>query len=535
MVSVRVYSDGPTPRTAGFHVTRAHGTGIALVAMIAALGVEGVVRGAEGDATALTIYSTATPGAVRPEIYQPGMQGRFQPYDLRQMIPGYAVVKQEREVTLPAGRSSLRFSDVAGQIDPTTVTFASLTDATGTRVLEQNFEFDLVSTEKLMQRYLDRPITVEQAQGEKISTFTGTLLSTSGGILLKGDDGGVQVINGYSNVRFGELPGGLITKPTLVWDVMAAKAGAQRVRVTYETRAMAWWADYNIVFTPGSDANSGLLDVGAWVSIINQSGATYPEAKLKLIAGDVNRAPQPQFQPQYAKRAMAMAAEMDAAGFEEKSFFEYHLYTLGRPTTLPDNSTKQIELFPTARQVPCEKVLVYYGLGSRYPVYGAPMVDRNFGVQSNKKVDIYLRFKNEEKIGMGMPLPSGRIRVSQLDTADQTLEFIGEDTIDHTPKNEEVLIKLGSAFDVVGERIQTDFKTDSRRNWMEESIQIKLRNHQEERVKVIVKENLYRWTNWRITKKSHDFEKIDSRTIHFPLTIEKDGEVELTYTVEYTW
>jgi hypothetical protein len=157
-----------------------------------------------------------------------------------------------------------------------------------------------------------------------------------------------------------------------------------------------------------------------------------------------------------------MVAEAEA-GFEEKSFFEYHLYTLGRRTTLPNNSTKQIELFPTAREVPCEKVMLYYGLAGRYPYYGSPMTDRNFGVQSNKKVDIYLRFKNEEEIGMGMPLPSGRIRVSKLDPADASLEFIGEDTIDHTPKDEEVLIKLGSAFDVVGERKQIDFRVEANR------------------------------------------------------------------------
>ena len=160
---------------------------------------------------------------------------------------------------------------------------------------------------------------------------------------------------------------------------------------------------------------------------------------------------------------MAGTASVDQ-GFKEKAFFEYHMYTLGRPTTLPDNSTKQIELFPTARNVPCEKVMVYYGLTSRYGVYGRPMTDRNFGVTSNKKVDIYLRFKNEKEIGMGMPLPSGRIRVSQRDPADETLEFIGEDKIDHTPKDEEVLIKLGSAFDVVGERRQVDFKVDSHRD-----------------------------------------------------------------------
>jgi len=491
---------------------------------------------AADESTTLTIYSSAQPGGIPPELYKPDTEGGRNRNAYRN-IPGYAIVKQERPMELGAGRTTLRFTDVASEIDPTTVSFASLTDPQGTHVLEQNYEFDLVSAAKLMERYLDQTITVEQVQGDKVAQFRGTLLSTGGGLILKGDDGRVNVINGYSNVQFPELPGGLITKPTLVWDVKTQKPGPHKVRVTYETKATTWWADYNVVFTPGKDANSGLLDFGAWVSIVNQSGATYKDAKLKLIAGDVNRAPQPQMD--YGRgakmRTMAVAAEaMDA--FQEKSFFEYHLYTLGRPATLPDNSTKQIELFPTAREVPCEKVMVYYGLAGGYRgVFPSPMLDRNFGVQSNQKIDIYLRLKNEEKIGMGMPLPSGRIRVSQQDTADGSLEFIGEDTIDHTPKDEEVLIKLGSAFDVVGERKQTEFNVDSRRDWMDETIEIKLRNHKEEPVKVIVKENLYRWTNWKITESTHHYDKVDSRTVHFPVDVPKDGEVTIKYTVRYSW
>ncbi len=507
----------------------------ALVSVGLLLTATAAVRAAD-ESTMLTIYSTAQPGAIPPELYKPNTDGGRNRHAYRN-IPGYAIVKQERTMQLGAGRTTLRFTDVASEIDPTTVSFASLTDPDGTHVLEQNYEFDLVNAAKLMERYLDQTVTVEQIQGDKVAQFKGTLLSTGGGLILKGDDGRVHIINGYSNVQFPELPGGLITKPTLVWDVTTKKPGLHQVRVTHETKATTWWADYNVVFTPGKDANSGLLDFGAWVSIVNQSGATYRNAKLKLIAGDVNRAPQPA--PRYSGRAkmrtMAIAAEADG-GFQEKSFFEYHLYTLGRPATLPDNSTKQIELFPTAREVPCEKVMVYYGLAGGYRgVRARPMIDRNFGVQSNKKIDIYLRLKNEEKIGMGMPLPSGRIRVSQVDTADGSLEFIGEDTIDHTPKNEEILIKLGSAFDVVGERKQIDFKVDSRRDWMEETIEIKLRNHKDEPVKVIVKENLYRWTNWKITESNHHYDQVDSRTVHFPVNVPKDGEVTIKYTVRYTW
>jgi len=485
-----------------------------------------------GNATSITIYSTASPGAIPPELYRPSRDGNT--YN-RQGVPGYAVVRQERAVTLDQQRSSVRFDDVAELIDPTTVSFTSLTDPDTTHVLDQNYQFDLVSTAKLMERFLDQTITVDQVRGDKVESISGTLLSTAGGLVLKMPDGGVQVLTNYSNAKFPQLPGGLITKPTLVWDIQTGKPGPHRVRVGYQTTGITWWADYNLVFSEGKDANSGVLDVGAWVSIINQSGAGYEDARLKLIAGDVHRTPVPITTARYS---MVRGGESrnEALGFEEKSFFEYHLYTLGRPATLPDRSTKQVELFPAARGVPCEKVLVYYGLANtNYGYFASPMTDRNFGVQSNSKVDTYLKFKNEKEAGLGMPLPSGRIRVSKQDPADGSLEFIGEDVIDHTAKNEPVLIKLGSAFDVVGERKQTDFRVDTKRDWMEEDIEIKLRNHKDEAVKVIVKENMYRWANWEIKAKSHDFEKADARTVHFPVMVEKDKEVVLTYTVHYSW
>jgi len=483
----------------------------------------------EAGSVALTIYSTAAPGGIPPELYRP-VGGR----NYGQPVPGYAVVRQERQIELAGERSEVRFSDVAALIDPTTVSFTSLTDPKDTRVLEQNYQFDLVGTEKLMQRYLDRELTIEQSHGEHVASLTGTLLSTAGGIVLRDKEGRVQIVNGYSGARLPELPGGLISKPTLVWDIATKKTGAHRARVAYQTGGITWWADYNVVFAEGKDANSGVLDVGAWVSILNQSGASYPDAKLKLIAGDVQRV---EARAQYGGRAARMAvAEAAAPDFEQKAFFEYHLYTLGRPTTLPDNSTKQLELFPVARGVAAEKVLVYYGLDPSFrDVHPSPMTDREYGVTSNKKVDVYLRFKNAKEAGLGMPLPRGRIRVSKLDTADASLEFIGEDTIDHTPKDEEVLIKLGSAFDVVGERRQLDFKVDSARRWIEEEIEIKLRNHKEEPVRVLVKENLYRWSNWELRSKSHDFKQLDARTIEFPVLLKKDAEEAIRYRVHYSW
>jgi hypothetical protein len=499
-------------------------------AVLTALLASAAAHAAEGDATAVTIYSSAAPGAIPPEMYRP-LPGYNAPNGMA--VPGYAMIRQERALNLANGRSTVKFTDVAALIDPTTVTFASLSEPR-TRVLEQNFQFDLVSTDKLLLKYIDRPITVERTVGNQSSTVSGTLLSSSDGLLLKTSDGGIQALKGYTSVRFPELPGGLNTKPTLVWDILSPRAGDQRTRVTYQTGGITWWADYNLIFNEGKDANSGLLDLSAWVSIINQSGATYSDAKLKLIAGDVNRVQPPT--PMFRRQALEAAdAAAPAPGFEQKSFFEFHLYTLGRPTTLPNNSTKQIELFDQAHRVPAKKVLVYYGLNVGPYDYPNPVTDRDFGNQSNKKVDVYLEFKNDKQYGLGVPLPAGRIRVSQLDTADASLEFIGEDKIDHTPKDETVRVKLGSAFDVVGERKQTDFSVDTKARWLEEAFEIKIRNHKEQPVDVLVKENLYRWNTWKVLSSTHAYTKEDARTITFPVKVAQDGEAIVRYRVRYTW
>ncbi len=486
------------------------------------------VLAAEPVANALTIYSSAQPGAVPPDLYR---QGGRQGY----AVPGYAVVRHERPIDLTAGRNEIRFTDVAGLIDPTTVSFQSLTDPDGTRVIEQNFQFDLVSTDKLLTKFIDREIIVEQARGDTVESFSGTLLSTTGGLVLREADGSVRTLPHYSGVKLPSLPGGLITRPTLVWDVAANTGGRQLARVAYQTTGITWWADYNLTYAEGSDANSCKLDVGAWVSVLNQSGASYPDARVKLIAGDVHRAPKQELVGR-AMAAPAAAMADEARGFEEKQFFEYHLYTLGRPSSLPDNSTKQIELFPAVSGVECEKTLVYYGQAGLYAGYGgSPYTDRNFGITGNKKVDTYLSFKNGQERGLGIPMPSGRVRVSKLDTADGSLEFIGEDRIDHTPRNETILLKLGSAFDVVGERRQVDYSIDTSRKVITEQIEVKIRNRKEEAVRVIVKESLYRWVNWRIVASTHAFEKQDARTIHLPVTVGADEEAVVRYTVRYTW
>ena len=486
----------------------------------------GIGLSACADDTALTIYSTARPGAVAPETYRP-TPGYVQGYNAYNSVPGYALIRQDRTLDIADGLSSLKFTDVAAYLDPTTVRFESLSDPDGTTVIEQDYRFDLLSMGKMLERYIDQKIIYNGAHM--------TLLSVAGGgMLLQGDSGEVIYQQGYNGVRFPSLDQSLVTKPTLMWSVFSEEGGEQETRVTYQTTGITWWADYNLILTPGESANDVTISLGAWVSILNQSGGSYENAKLKLVAGDVNRA-QPVRHPRRQEMMFRGDVAMDAApaGFEEKSFFEYHLYTLGRPTTIPDRSTKQIELFDAASNIPAKKVMLFDGsAGARW--YGSePMMDRGWGVHSNAKVAVYLAFENSEDHGLGIPLPSGRIRVNQMDTADGAFEFIGEDVIDHTPKNEEIRIKLGNAFDIVGERKQVSFK--SGRGWAVETFEIKVRNRKDEPVEVHVQEHLYRWTNATITESSHEYEMVDAQTMLAPVHVDADSETVMTYTVRYMW
>lgn len=476
---------------------------------------------------ALTIYSRAQPGAVDPSLYRPG--GQYQSGS----VPGYAVVRQTTSKKLEEGVSTLRVQNVASLIDPTTVSMRPVREGGGIRVLEQNYEFDLVSSAKLLNRYLDRAITVTRRVGDGMEDVSGTLLSTDGGLVLRRADGEVLIITDYEDIKLPELPGGLITRPTLVWSVQSDRAGPRELRITYQTEGMTWWADYNATLDEGPDRNAGCsMDINAWVSIVNQSGAGFPDTRLKLIAGDVQRVSGPQ--PR-AKMEMALAARPEAdGGFQEKSFFEYHLYTLPRRTSLPDNSTKQLELFPAAIGVPCTKEYVYDGRGY-YPGYHSnPVLDRNIG-NGPDDVSVFLSFRNDEQSGLGMPLPAGRLRINKLDAADDSLEFIGEDVIDHTPRDEDLRVRLGNAFDVVAERRQTDYRVDTSSKTLRESFEIEIRNHKQTPVTVKINEVLYRWVNWEIIESTHEFDKLDARSIQFSVPVEADGKTTLRYEVRYSW
>ena len=417
-----------------------------------------------------------------------------------------AVVKDRRKMTLPEGAGQVQFSDVATRIDPTSVHFESLTDPEGTSVLEQNYEYDLVSPTKLLDKFLDRQVDLFTKEG---NVFTGTLLSQAEGrITLRDEEGKLQVVSGGENlvrVELANLPEGLITRPTLVWETFSKTGGPQLCQVTYMTGGINWKADYVMVVAPDDKK----LDLNGWVTLDNQSGATYKEAALKLIAGDVHRAEEPRAFDLSGGRKMAMSAEDAKQAFEEKAFFEYHLYTLQRPTTIRQSQTKQVTLL-SAQDVSADKVFEYNG-------------SRN-----GKKVEVKMEFKNSEENNMGMALPKGKVRAFKADS-DGSLEFIGEDTIDHTPKDEKLRVLLGNAFDIVGERNQIDFKDLGMRRVVEETWEIKLRNHKEEDVVVKVVEPVR--GDWKVMKTSHEFKKKDANTLEFEVSVPVDGEVVVTYVV----
>jgi hypothetical protein len=489
----------------------------------------------------LTVYSTADPATFDPQRINEQRQ-----FNGAYKIPGYGVVRETRKISLNAGDNQVKFTNVAAGIDPTTVSFKSLTAPDSTAVLEQKFEYDIVSPDKLLEKYLGKSIIINRKQesrpGERTlpETIEAKLLSfTPEQLVLETNNKQlpVQIIprnQDITEIKLFELKTGLITKPTLVWNIKTDKAGEHDVQVSYQTDNITWRADYTLVVNKDDSA----ADLSSWVTLVNESGAAYPNARLKLVAGDVRRL-RPERPTLRSGYGGAGAFANGQEGFKEKSFFEYHLYTLGRPTSVANNSTSQIELFPAKSHLPVTKTYVYDGFEPEG--FFGPQADTNRDIRGryNKKVDVYLQLRNDQKSHLGIPLPAGRIRVYKRDETDQAdepggaLEFIGEDKIDHTPKDETVMVRIGSSFDLTGERKQTNFTQDG--HVITESFEIKLRNHKKEPVKVLVKENLYRWNQWEITASNEKFEKHDSRTIHIPVEVKPDEEKTVTYTVKYTW
>jgi hypothetical protein len=420
------------------------------------------------------------------------------------------LVKDLREARLPAGVNEVQFMDVAALIDPTTVHLKSLTDAIGLKILEQNYEYDLLTSQKLMEKYVGRKVRLYQGDG----TFhEATLLSTNGPVF---EINGQIHMGHYGRLVLPSLPDNLVSKPTLVWLLRNQTARPQRVEASYLTGGITWKADYVMVL----DAADAFADLTGWVTIDNKSGATYGNAALKLVAGDVNRAADPRREARLMELAAKAASPADASrDFKSEGFFEYHLYTLDGRTTIKDNQTKQLALL-AASEVPITKHLIYYGAQDYYRnSYGVPV--------SNQKVGVYLEVKNGKEQRLGVPLPKGKIRVYKAD-ASGSQQFIGEDWIDHTPKDERVKIKMGNAFDLVGERTQKDFRKLGS-GLYEVEWEVSLRNHKNAAQTVTVIEPIP--GDWQVLASSHQYEKIQAHTLKYQIAVPKDGAAKLTYRV----
>ncbi len=417
------------------------------------------------------------------------------------------VVKDVRALDISSGISTIKLTDVAQYIDPTSVHI----DIDG-EVLEQNYQYDLVSMDKILGKYIDKNI---QLVGEKGEFIEGKLLSASGfQIVLQKKDGGLLMLPnaGKYQISVGSLPDGLITRPTLIWMVNSNSSGEQDVEVSYQTSGMDWHAEYVVVL----NEDDTKLDLNSWVSVKNQSGATYKNAKLKLVAGDVNIIKNKnRYQPEY-DMVYAAKAKRSVEQFQEKSFFEYHIYDLQRKTTLANNETKQISLFE-ATGVKAKKKYYYGNYSSYYS-----------GSTQKGKVSVIVEFENSKENNLAKPMPKGKVRVYKSDG--DALEFIGEDMIDHTPKNETVKLKIGEAFDIVVNDVQTENRKISGSVY-EQAYEVTITNRKEEDIVVDVERMM--GLNWEILSSSIKYKKKDSQTILFKVPVKADSKTILKYKVRY--
>lgn len=418
------------------------------------------------------------------------------------------VVLEKRDLTFMEGNGRIGFTDVPSQIDATSVTFELADASKSVDILEQNYAYDLVSPDKIYSKFIDHSIDIVTEKGD---LFTGTLLSFSGGYLvIQQADGKIRSIltSAVRDVTFPELPDGLITRPTLFWNYQSDFTGNAMAKVGYQTSGINWQAEYVGIL---SDDEKG-LDLTGWVSIDNKSGKSYKDATLKVVAGDINRATDNVRRGRYGEAELMTMAAPKAAGFQEKAFFEYHLYTLPRKATVADNEIKQIAMFEPA-MASVEKELRY---------------NANPG---NDNVNISIKMKNSEEVGLGMPLPAGRVRIFKADT-DESLILLGEDRIDHTARNEEVKIKVGDAFDVVGETTEVSRRRISDKV-TEFDYRIEVRNQKDEAVQVVVEKSMGGF--WDITNTSVDFVKKSANKVEWTLDIpaEDKGVVDFTMRITY--
>jgi hypothetical protein len=414
-----------------------------------------------------------------------------------------ALVRETREIELANGISHVSITDIPGQIIPASVYFNSLTAPNQVIILEQNYEYDLVNSAKLLQRYVDHAITFETKSGKP---YSGTLLSSDHQNMVIRENAGLKSfrIEDLNEISFPQLPEGLITRPTLHWTLQTDKSGKHNSELGYLTRGVSWNSEYIAVV---NDSESQ-LDLSAWVSIDNTSGIAFEDARIKLVAGDIHEV---RPLPGYLSKGRQAYPALEAAMVEEKQFFEYHLYTLTRKSSIKNNENKQVALF--------EPATVSVAKSYRYDAH-----------RSDRNAAVFLEFKNDKKSGLGMPLPAGVMRAYKRDASDKSLVFLGEDRIEHTPKDELIETYIGNAFDIIGERNQLNVRHLGS-SGREEEWEVKLRNHKDIGIEVIAVEHLN--PGWEITLQSHAHTKKDAVTTEFKVQVPKDGEAVIKYTVRY--
>ena len=467
----------------------------------------------------------------------------------------FAVVRQSLPLDLKSGINQLEITNITAHLEPDSVILRDLRSGRDLHILEQNYRADVASQGLLLSLYegktIDFLVNGVHKPGKIIrsgyvphyqaySSYNQQYYQQQQAYVNAG--AGEPIIEIDGQLQFG-LPGQpifpaltneTILKPTLSWLLQSDRPGNTNAEFSYVTGGMSWHADYNVV----APVNGNLLDIVGWVTLDNQTGKTFPNAHIKLMAGDVNK-----IQPQSFDRLQSFGgpigprAEMAPPAVTERSFDEYHLYTLERPSTLYDRETKQVE-FVRASGVPSQRLYVYDGvkLDQNYSGYQMEQIRdmENFGIQSNSKIWAMVEFKNSKENHLGMPLPKGRVRFYRRDT-DGQMEFTGENLIDHTPSDETIRLYTGNVFDAVGERKRTNYHLERNAHWLDETFEIKLRNHKKESIEIRVVEHLYRWTNWDIQKASDPFNKLDSKNVEFRVKVPPDGEKVITYTAHYSW
>jgi hypothetical protein len=461
----------------------------------------------------------------------------------------FALVREYIPLELTSAVNTVSFTEVTSHLEPDSVILRDPSGQRSLQVLEQNYRADPVSQELLLSLYEGKTIEFLVNPGaHPLETIKGKIIR-SGYVPSMVRYGQYQqpaysqpIIEVDGVLRFGlpgqplfpALTGDTILKPTLNWQLRTDKPGRLDAELAYITSGMSWEADYNLVAPEKGDT----MDLVGWVTITNTSGRSFENARIKLLAGDVNKIQEPNSVPMNMAAKAELARDAMAPAVTEHTFDEFHMYTLQRPATLHDQETKQVE-FVRAMNVASKRLYVYDGAAIDWNQYRywAPeqmRTNRELGTQSNKKVWVMQEFANSAKNSLGIPLPKGKLRFYRRDT-DGHLEFTGESMIDHTPKDETVRVYTGNSFDLTGERKRTNFSIDTHNNWVDESFEIRVRNHKSESVTIIVAERLYRGLNWKITDESHKHTKTEAQRMEYCVTVPPDGEQVVTYTVHYTW